>query len=733
MLSRSKGTTAPIPHVTPVAIPGPYRRLVLIVGSVLLIPSALYAHISIAGNKNYIGVLAPLDRVFDLLLVFLLFGLTFCVGRRLSRVLQLNFVSAAEEIALSVMLGTGILGMLILGCGLAGLLKPIPIVILLLILISYTGGEFSRLSECFRRGLASVSNITGRAKFLLAALACLLLLALIEAMVPPWTPDETIYHLPVMKAFIERGRIYPLYDNSLGNMPFLIQMIYGLFLMAKADIAARLFSLLLMIMTGLSVYGFCSRFLDKTTGVFSAIAFIGGAMVIEVGVTARIDVALAGMIFAATLALIIYLDTEKRGWLYVASLLAGFSIGIKLNALAWFGLLGVMLLVELFRSNHRSRTENLRDVLLFGSIMLITASPWLIKNAVWFQNPIYPFRTGEVVEFEAGRIRYFNEADERQQEEHFARVRQEAPEKVHEIEKELVGEAALRPSRHPWRVWEYYTNAGAYFLGDYRHYPNLALLLVPFYLFLPKRKWLSWLLLLSTAFFLLVTTTSWISRFLLPIYPALAIVAGYSLSVLTAKLSARASLAQGLPIYVLMACLAVPIVVSTGYIMMTNNVSFIVGRRSLTQFLERMAYHDPVLFVNDNVPAGSKIMLLGLQMGYHLNHAYLADESWDSTEWRRLLARNKSFDEISTDLKRQGITHIIFSPSLMRLAVRTGREGSGGVEYMSEATANKTQASDGSIPDYLALRNWATFDFYKATHLEPVYASPYGFTVYRVR
>jgi 4-amino-4-deoxy-L-arabinose transferase-like glycosyltransferase len=621
--------------------------------------------------------------------------------------------------------------MLILGCGLFALLTPVPIVALLLLLAGFSLSEIPGLSHCVRRSLAVV-QMNGRTKYVLLMLSGLLLLALVEAMVPPWAPDETIYHLPVMKAFVERGRIYPLHDNSLGNMPFLVQMIYGLFLMAKADIAVRLFSLSLALLTGLSVYAFCSRFLNRKTGVFAMIALIGGAMVIEVGVTARIDVTLAGMLFLATFALMVHLDGGGKGWLIAAGLLCGFSIGIKLTAVAWLALLAGMLLFELLVRNHEARKTALRDLFIFTSISLVIASPWLIKNYIWFQNPVYPFGTGEVAQFESSTTRYFNQEDEHQQEAHFARVIEEAPNIVARIEQELIEEASLRNSRHPLRFWEYYTNPSIYFLGDYHHYPNFGFLLAPLYLFLPKRKWLSWLLVLSIAFFLITTSATWISRFLLPIYPGLALIAGYSLAVLTSKLNSRTALSRGLPGYIIPAFLAVPIVVSIGSITMTNNLSFIAGKLSRSEFLNQVAYNHPIRFVNDNAPPGSKVMLFGFQMGYHLRHPYLAEESWDGTEWRRLLALNKTFDEIDRAVKRQGITHIIYSPTLMRLAVRVGRHGSGGVEYMSEDQAPGELSYTGPTPDYLALRNLSTFDFYKLKYLEAAYVSN-NFAVYQVR
>jgi hypothetical protein len=165
---------------------------------------------------------------------------------------------------------------------------------------------------------------------------------------------------------------------------------------------------------------------------------------------------------------------------------------------------------------------------------------------------------------------------------------------------------------------------------------------------------------------------------------------------------------------------------------MTNNLSFIAGKLSRSEFLNQVAYNHPIRFVNDNAPPGSKVMLFGFQMGYHLRHPYLAEESWDGTEWRRLLALNKTFDEIDRAVKRQGITHIIYSPTLMRLAVRVGRHGSGGVEYMSEDQAPGELSYTGPTPDYLALRNLSTFDFYKLKYLEAAYVSN-NFAVYQVR
>src|SRR5687768_7573690 len=86
---------------------------------ILLLGAALYAHIHIAAvGDNYTGALALLDRGFDIFLAGALIGVGFCVGRRILRFWPLSFASIAEEFSFSVLLGTGVIALAVLGLGL---------------------------------------------------------------------------------------------------------------------------------------------------------------------------------------------------------------------------------------------------------------------------------------------------------------------------------------------------------------------------------------------------------------------------------------------------------------------------------------------------------------------------------------------------------------------------------------------------------------------------------------
>jgi len=293
-----------------------------------------------------------LDHTFDLILALGLSVLILLAGRGVAQRFDLEFVSAAEEISFSFFLGTGVVGLSVLCLGLLGLLRPWPVGLLLAFYTAMTVRGVPPIYKAIKKGLRA-TTLTRESRVVAALFLCLLAILILRTTTPPNTADELIYHLPVTKQFVQQGRIHAFYDNSLGNLPFLIQMIYALCLMAGSDIAAKFFSLFLAITTTFALYGFCSRFLTRRVGIVAMFAFFAAGIVVELAVTTRIDVSLAGMLFATTYAMINYLTSKRRGWLWISAILAGFSLGIKHTAALWLLLVGVMYLIETIRTRER--------------------------------------------------------------------------------------------------------------------------------------------------------------------------------------------------------------------------------------------------------------------------------------------------------------------------------------------------------------------------------------------
>ena len=705
----------------------PHQALTII-GVLLLLIAAVYAHVRLAGNDDFNGPLAILDRLFDLAFVAVLGVLTFCIGRRLARYLQLTFLSLAEELCFSIMLGTGSLALSVLGLGLLGMLRPYAVVALVLVILVLVRAELKTFPEITRELFSA--GISREQRLLSGLYLMIVVFLIIRAATPPWAVDEVIYHLPATKSFVEQGRIYPLYHQPLGNMPFLIHMIYALCLMAKSDIAARLFSLLITILTSVALYAFSVRFLTRNVGWVAMFGFLTASMVVEVGISARIDVSLAGMLFLATYAMIVYVDNRNGRWLIASALLSGFSLGIKLNAALWLGCLMLMFIYESI-IRHRDIKTLIRTAAMYAFLTLAISSPWLLKNLVWFHNPIYPFVTGELADFSNGNPRYFTAEDERKIEAHFDAARTARPAEFQAI-KNIIDDAAKQgPHRHPLRFWEYYTDPNKYFMGDYHHYPSYLFLVLPFFVMVPRKRWVTWLLISSVAFFLLLASTSWIARFLLPLYPPLTLVSAYTLVELTKRFAGQ--WAVRLCFYIVASLMIIQLSVSILFVRRLGNVSFISGTMSRSEFLSTMFYYPPIDFINRNLPPEAGVLSLGGEMCYHMRRPYISDGSWDATEWRRLLIRNASLADLHRDLKSQGISHVLFAKWYFEFIAKAGWPKPGGSRFLSAGKFTDPARVLEFGPDYTSLRNWEIFDRYRSEFLELMYEDRNGYEIYRLK
>jgi hypothetical protein len=698
-------------------------RVAAVLGAALCI-AATVTHLYLgAAAENATGALAVLDHLFDLVAAVALSFVLLSVGNSLTKRLSLQFANSAEQLAFSFFLGTGVIGLLVLFLGLFGLLRGWAILALLLVALILTARDLPHLWQILTRATQTAFE----AKLATGVFIVFVALLVLRTLAPPYVADELIYHLPVPLQFVQAGRVFPSYDNSLGNMPFLVHMIYAVFLLAGSDVAAKLFSLFVAIATAVLLYAFCCRFITRPVGVIALFAFFASGMIVELAITTRIDVSLAGMLFACTYAMINYLSTHSRAWLWLSAVFAGFSLGIKHTAALWIFLVGMLYLVETIRSRERV-LQVLKYGVMYALLALAVASPWYIKNAIWFHNPIYPFVTGEVAEFGSKGIRYFNAEDERKLDAHFEAARKAMPDVVAAQQQELADAANRRVERHPMRLWEFFFRPQAYLMAEPYQFPNYLFLVIPLIVFLKPGKWTWWLLILALGFVFSVTATAWISRYLVPAYPALTIVAAYALHALSMRLSPGLPIAKRIPVYALALAFIPVLTACVASLRYFHSVQYVSGTVSRHEFLTRLTFYQPLEFVNRELPPTARVMMIGAQMNYGLKRSYYADESWFVTKWRRLLIENESLDVVNEKLKQQGFTHIIYGPGLFPFAARMGLEGTGGMSLL----AKPEDGAAPRTPEYPLLRNWSTFTLYKERYLEPVYAND-DFEVLRIK
>ena len=709
--------------------------------------AVVYAHLHIAGSDTYTGLLAPLDRLFDLALALAISLMLAGLGLAVGRLLKVTWANTAETLSISLFLGTGVFGLAVLGLGLLGLLRPIPILVLCALSIIVSRGGIRELINLIVRA-ARTGFSAPEDQFTTIVFLCLMAILLIRTATPPYVFDEAIYHLPVTREFVAQGRIFPNFNNSMGNQPFLIHMIYALCLMAGSDIAAKFFSLALAIATGLALFGFCERFITRRVAAISVVVFFAAGMVTEVAVTTRIDVSVAGMLFVATYAMINYLHSGQRSWLWTSALLAGFSLGVKHSAALWLLLVGAMYVIESLLKRRAGFVNTLKYGILYAVIALAVVSPWYAKNYAWFGNPFYPFFTGEVATYGPEGLRYFNSDDERKLDAHFDVVRKENPGMVKDREEVIARYASDRPERHPMRPWEVFLRPNTYLMAEARHYPNYLFLVLPLSLFVIRKRWLTWLLALSICYFVLATSSTWIARYLLPAYPALSILTAYTLVTAGDWLNRKMPALGNLPVYLVLLALTVVIATNLKSVFGRGTLGFIAGTTSRRDFMREFTYYLPVDFINSELPADARVMSIGVQMIYGMQRPCLTDETWYTTKWRRLLVHNNSLSDVHEDLKRQGINYILFNPGVYVFAAEMGLDqgqvvppvprplaaAALGTKFDPANDLKQSFEEARSLgSDFPLLRNWATFEQYSEKYLEQVYSDEYGYTIYRVK
>jgi hypothetical protein len=555
----------------------------------------------------------------------------------------------------------------------------------------------------------------------LLSFALLLLIMVFRALTPPHAVDEAIYHLASVERFIEARSLTPLYDIAQGNTHMLVHMLYAPCLMIGADSAAKLLSVGFSLVTALGLFAYARRFFDERTGYLAALAFFGGGMVVEVAVTARIDVTLAGALFLATYAMTIYLEGRSLKWLWLSAFLSGVAVATKLTALIWVGAIGLTFLVETLRRG--SMKDRLRQIGLgigYFVIVVLVISPWLLKNYVYFHQPFYPFANGETVNDRLPEpVKYFGQAEEGKLEQYFQGAQTRNPLLSQRINQILGQAKSLRPERHPLQFWGYFTNPTLYNVGEPFHTPNYLFVLCPLFLLFARDRKLIWLAISCVIFFVMMVWSAWTARYLLPLYPPLTLIAAYTLIRATQWLELRMAPAKFLPALALVLTTGLVGYSEVSQIIRNRELNYINGSLTRADYMSLVFYYPCIRYVNENAPTNSKVFMMGSQMGYDLQRPYVADTTWESTPWRRFLLKATTPEAVRDAMKAEGITHVLYAPDMYVFATMTGTLGIASHEV------------NGAHPDYYEQwRNWLTFEEFKAGYLEAVHKDLHGSTLF---
>jgi hypothetical protein len=511
------------------------------------------------------------------------------------RTLQGLIRDPLDEIAAAT-LGLGLLGQAVFLLGWAGGLRPAPLAALVLAAAALAAGKLRPPKPTISRpGWAGAAGLLG-----FAALATAL-----TALAPPVEWDVRAYHLALPELYLRAGRLAAVPWMIHSHWPHLMETLYALPLAAGRDGAA---ALLHAGAAGLLVAGvyFIARSAGGPAAGWTAALLLAAqpALLREAG-TAHADSYTSLCALSAAFLLARWENEKKDGVLIAAGTLTGLCAASKLTGLAALGAWTIWL---------GWKTKKIRPTALFAGAGLLMVGPWLFRSWLATGDPAWPLFSGG-----AGFAARYLRSN-----------RWDLPPAwllTHDgplfLLAPLVGLLALSRRRRP-------AASGV---------ERLLLIASPLYLLLAYRHNEGW-------------------RFLMPVWPALALAAGRSASTALKAKGARAALALAL-----VAAGAFPIAAAT-----PNNELFAVlaPRPSAVPDADRRAYWaDRALdglpgFYRDArsvLPPGAKVLLWREVRGYAAGFDYQWGDpmNQDIIDYRAL----PDPEALYSRLKALGITHVL--------------------------------------------------------------------------
>lgn len=212
---------------------------------------------------------------------------------------------------------------------------------------------------------------------LILALAPMFLLALY----PPTAFDETLYHLPIARAFARTGSLPFLPELRVPVFPPLNELLFAGLLLLADDVSIHLVQLLATTVTAALLIAWGRRSFSPAAGWLAAAAFLGNPIVVHLAGTGYVEPLLTLFITAAVFSLERWRESRKTAWLVLAAVFAGSAAGVK-----YLGLFFVAAVLFVVLRERRAR-----DLVIACAVILAVLVPTYGRIVYHTGNPLFPF------------------------------------------------------------------------------------------------------------------------------------------------------------------------------------------------------------------------------------------------------------------------------------------------------------------------------------------------------
>ena len=214
------------------------------------------------------------------------------------------------------------------------------------------------------------------------------------AAVPPVSRDALTHHLAVPKLWIAHGGLVEMPELIFSYYPMNLDLLYVVPLLLGNDIIPKYIHFLFALATAWLIFGYLRQHTTRNLSFLGVLLFLSVPVIVKLSINVYVDL---GLIFFSW-ASIVYLCRWARfpqSWrhLTVAAIFCGLGLGTKYNGLIVFFLLTLSIPIVYTRNVQQDKRQIKHVIgypLIFAMISLAVFSPWMIRNYMLTNNPIYP-------------------------------------------------------------------------------------------------------------------------------------------------------------------------------------------------------------------------------------------------------------------------------------------------------------------------------------------------------
>lgn len=588
---------------------------------------------------------APSQQMKSVWVAFYLYVLAWLLGLVILRLVGATNVEPGAQLVLPVVLGLGTLALLVLAAGVAGVMSR-PVV--------WGGSALLALGSM----ALTWRSIAGWAKQIVSllnaapppswfAVGCLIVLGLFYALnlffalAPEVVHDALTSHLAQAKIYSTTHRISGLSYSAGSYWPIGGDLLLTVGYQLGGETTAKLLHLLAGMLAAASVYLLGNRLHTAETGIAAATIIYTTPVFAWLSGTAYIDLFLTMYVGVALVFLCRWLD--QRDWASVCclGLSLGFAMGVKLTG--GFTALGVglaMLGVVIF-AGQGARRRTFAALSAVTVITTLVGGIWYLRTWWLTGNPVFPF---------------FN---------HIFRSPLWSP--VNERGNLDMFGIGLTPEawvKLPWAM--------TFKTGRFGEHPDglfglTFLLFVPlFFLFVKLKLHLRVLLVVGIIFYLSWTLNVQYLRYLFPLFPIIALLAGWAVVAFWRDLAGRnRALALIIPVVFLgLSLFHLPLTLPNHYyVANTKPTEVVFGRITREKYREILSSARTFAYANAHLPVESTRIYAVAEANQYLSNVPVHSQNSGLTGSRILFSQTK--EELLELLARAGITHLVINQNTL--------------------------------------------------------------------